>query len=243
MKVPIFDADNHLYETEDALTRYLPKQFEGFVKYVQVKGRTKIAINNHISESIPNPTFEVVAPPGAFADYFSGKNPEGKTLREMAGTPMHAIDAFRSAGPRLALLDETGVDAALMFPTLASLIEVNLLDDPEMTCTVIHAYNQWLLRRVDLRLPAADLRHAGGQPVPARAGDRGARVGARARRQGGPAPAGPGRRHPGHPVPASSPNSTPSGGRWRSPASWSPCTPRTPATSAMPTSGRVTGAT
>ena len=37
---PIFDADNHLYETEDALTRYLPKQFEGFVKYVQVKGRT-----------------------------------------------------------------------------------------------------------------------------------------------------------------------------------------------------------
>jgi hypothetical protein len=31
-----------------------------------------------------------------------------------------------------------------MFPTLASLIEVNLLDDPEMTCTVVHAYNQWL---------------------------------------------------------------------------------------------------
>ena len=141
---PIFDADNHLYETEDALTRYLPKQFDGFVKYVQVKGRTKIAINNHISESIPNPTFEVVAPPGSFADYFAGKNPEGKTLREMAGTPMRAIDAFRSAGPRLALLDELGIDAALMFPTLASLVEVNLLDDPEGTSTIIHAYNQWL---------------------------------------------------------------------------------------------------
>jgi predicted TIM-barrel fold metal-dependent hydrolase len=141
---PIFDADNHLYETEDALTRYLPKQFEGFIKYVQVKGRTKIAIDNHINESIPNPTFEVVAPPGAFADYFAGKNPQGKSLREFAGTPMHTIDAFRSAGPRLALLDQTGIDAALMFPTLASLIEVSLLDDPEMTCTVIHAYNQWL---------------------------------------------------------------------------------------------------
>jgi predicted TIM-barrel fold metal-dependent hydrolase len=141
---PIFDADNHLYETGDALTRYLPKQYEGFIKYVEVHGRTKIAINNVISESIPNPTFEVVAPPGSFADYFSGRNPEGKTLREMAGTPIHAIDAFRSAEPRLKLLDETGIDAALMFPTLASLIEVNLLDDPEMTCAVIHAYNQWL---------------------------------------------------------------------------------------------------
>ncbi len=142
---PIFDADNHLYETEDALTRYLPKQFEGFVKYVQVDGRTKLAINNCISNSIPNPTFEVVAPPGSFADYFSGKNPEGRTLREMAGTPIRAVDAFRSAAPRLRLLDETGIDAALMFPTLASLIEVNLLDDPEMTCTVVHAYNRWLL--------------------------------------------------------------------------------------------------
>src|SRR5664280_1182532 len=136
---PIFDADNHLYETGDALTRYLPTDYKGFVKYVEIDGRTKVAVNNHIYESIPNPTFEVVAPPGSFADYFAGKNPEGKTLREMAGTPMRSIDAFRSAEPRLALLDELGIDAALMFPTLASLVEVNLLDDPEATCTVIHA--------------------------------------------------------------------------------------------------------
>ena len=52
-----------------------------------MNGRTKIAINNVISESIPNPTFEVVALPGSFADYFSGRNPEGKTLREMAARP------------------------------------------------------------------------------------------------------------------------------------------------------------
>ena len=70
---PIFDADNHLYETEDALTRYLPKEFDGFVKYVQVKGRTKIAIDNRINDSIPNPTFDVVAAPGTFADYFAGE--------------------------------------------------------------------------------------------------------------------------------------------------------------------------
>ena len=75
---PIFDADNHLYETEDALTRYLPKQFEGFVKYVQVKGRTKIAINNHISESIPNPTFEVVAPPGCIRRLLRGEEHRGQ---------------------------------------------------------------------------------------------------------------------------------------------------------------------
>ena len=140
----IFDADNHLYETEDAFTRYLPSQYEGIFKYVQVHGRTKIAVDNVISEYIPNPTFEVVGRPGALADYFGGSNPEGRSPREIIGVPMRSIDAFRSAAPRLALLDELGLDAALMFPTLASLLEIHFTDDPELTCTVIHAFNEWL---------------------------------------------------------------------------------------------------
>jgi hypothetical protein len=46
---PVFDADNHLYETEDAFTRHLPAEHEGLFKYVQVNGRTKIAVDNVIS--------------------------------------------------------------------------------------------------------------------------------------------------------------------------------------------------
>ena len=142
---PVFDADNHLYETIDAFTRYLPDEHKGLIKYVEVNGRTKIAVDNLISDYIPNPTFDVVARPGAFAEYFSGNNPEGKSLREIAGKPMRATEAFRSAGPRLELLDSLGLDAALMFPTLASLLEVRLTSDPHLTCTVIHAFNEWLL--------------------------------------------------------------------------------------------------
>jgi predicted TIM-barrel fold metal-dependent hydrolase len=97
-----------------------------------------------ISDYIPNPTFDVVARPGAFAEYFSGNNPDGKSLRELAGKPIRTGEEFRTAEPRLRLLDELGLDAALMFPTLASLLEVRLADDPDLTCTVIHAFNQWL---------------------------------------------------------------------------------------------------
>ena len=46
---PVFDADNHMYETPDAFIKYLPAEYEGFIKYVQVNGRTKIAVNNKIS--------------------------------------------------------------------------------------------------------------------------------------------------------------------------------------------------
>lgn len=60
---PIFDADNHLYEPPEALTKFLPKEYKDYVQYVQVNGRTKIAIRGQISNYIPNPTFEVVARP------------------------------------------------------------------------------------------------------------------------------------------------------------------------------------
>lgn len=141
---PLFDADNHLYETEDALTRYLPKQYANAIQYVQVKGRTKIAIRGQISDYIPNPTFEVVARPGAWEDYFREGNPEGKSHRELFGEPMRSIPAFREPAPRLALMDDLGIQQTLMFPTLASLVEERMRDDPELIHVVVHALNQWL---------------------------------------------------------------------------------------------------
>ncbi|MCU1346313.1 MAG: amidohydrolase 2 [Acidimicrobiia bacterium] len=141
---PVFDADNHFYETRDALTRYLPKRYQNAIRFVEVDGRTKIAINGQISDYIPNPTFDVVARPGTHLDFYKGTNPEGKTMREMTGDPMRSIDAFRAPEPRLALLDELGIYASLMFPTLASLVEERMSHDPEMTHAVIHALNEWM---------------------------------------------------------------------------------------------------
>ena len=141
---PLFDADNHLYETEEALTRHLPEEFRGAIEYVQLRGRTKIAIRGQISEYIPNPTFEVVARPGAMEEYFKHGNPEGKSRREIFGEPMRSIPAFREPAARLELLDELGIAKTLMFPTLASLIEERMRDDPELIHVIIHSLNEWL---------------------------------------------------------------------------------------------------
>jgi predicted TIM-barrel fold metal-dependent hydrolase len=141
---PVFDSDNHLYETIDSFTRHLPDRYKGAIEYVDVRGRTKIAVKGKISEYIPNPTFEVVARPGAQEEYFRNGNPEGKSYRELVGEPMRSIPAFREPGPRLELMDELGIDRSLMFPTLASLLEERLRDDPDVTHVVIHSLNQWL---------------------------------------------------------------------------------------------------
>ena len=64
-------------ETPDAMTKHLPSRYKGLVDYVDVHGRTKIAVKGKISEYIPNPTFDVVARPGAQEDYYRKGNPEG----------------------------------------------------------------------------------------------------------------------------------------------------------------------
>jgi predicted TIM-barrel fold metal-dependent hydrolase len=140
----VFDADNHLYEGEDALTRHLPERHADLFRFVEIKGRKKLVVRNVLTEFIPNPTFEVVARPGSHMAFYAGENADGRTLRELTGTPMACAPAFREPAARLELLDEQGIHAALVFPTLASLIEERLRDDPSLTQVAIHAFNEWL---------------------------------------------------------------------------------------------------
>jgi predicted TIM-barrel fold metal-dependent hydrolase len=145
-----FDSDNHLYENQDAMTKFLPPEYSGIVKYVEVNGRTKLAIRDKITNYIPNPTFSKVAAPGA-AGYDVAKG--GGGFGNRGGGGLHArgklvvmpgIDAFFDPEPRLELMKEMGIDRTLLWPTLASAIEERLADDPEAVCTVVHALNQWM---------------------------------------------------------------------------------------------------
>ena len=141
---PVFDADNHLYETRDALTKHLPKQYRNAIQYVEIDGRTKIAIKGRISNYIPNPTFDIIARPGAQEEYYRKGNPDGKSFRELIGEPMECPPAFRNPADRLTLMDEQGIQAALMFPTLASLLEERIKPDVELMHVAIHALNEWM---------------------------------------------------------------------------------------------------
>jgi predicted TIM-barrel fold metal-dependent hydrolase len=144
LKGPIFDADNHFYESREALTKYLPDAYREAIRYVEIDGRTKMAVRGQISDYIPNPTFDRVAAPGVQEDYFRRGNPEGRSPREIMGKAIPAVPAFREPAPRLELMDEQGIDRTLMFPTLASLVEERFRDDPDGMHIVIHAVNQWI---------------------------------------------------------------------------------------------------
>ena len=57
---------------------------------------------------------------------------------------MRSPEAFFKPEARLQLMDEQGLDRAIMWPTLASVLEERLTTDPEATHVVVHAFNQWM---------------------------------------------------------------------------------------------------
>jgi predicted TIM-barrel fold metal-dependent hydrolase len=142
--IPVFDADNHFYETTEAFTRYLPERYRSAIQYVEVNGRTKLAVGGVISEYIPNPTFDKVARPGAQEEYYRVGNPKGLSRRELFGEPIASPPAYRNAEDRIKLMDSQGIDRTLMFPTLASVLEERMKHDPEFLHAAIHALNQWM---------------------------------------------------------------------------------------------------
>ena len=138
-----------MYENRDALTKFIPRDYEGVIKYVDINGRTKLAIKDIITDYIPNPTFRRVATPGAYGqDVTKG----GDGTRRGAGDPttglkpriMPGLDAFFDPEPRLALMKDMGIDRTLLWPTLASALEERLADDPDAAVVVVHALNQWM---------------------------------------------------------------------------------------------------
>ncbi len=129
---PVFDVDNHMYENTDAFTKYIPKAYDGLVKYIQEGNRTRLVVKDQIERAIPNPTFTRVAVPG-------GQDDDPLKRRSIAG-----LDAFYDVEPRYKLMQEYGISRALMWPTLGSVIEQAMPEDPFAVAVAFHALNQWM---------------------------------------------------------------------------------------------------
>ncbi len=141
-----FDADNHLYETKDAFTKFLPREWQGAIKYVEVEGRVKLAINDKISEYIPNPTFAKVAVPGGYGQDVTKGDGKATAGAAVGVKPkvMPGMDAFFDPEPRFALMKDMGIDRTLLWPTLASVLEERVADDPDLAVALVHSLNEWM---------------------------------------------------------------------------------------------------
>lgn len=141
---PVWDADSHLYESEEAFLRYLPRKFAKDFQFIDIKGRKKLAIDGVITDYIPNPDFAVVAAPGAHEKWYRGQNHEGLSMRELSGKPLSPPEPWRTGRGKLLELDQQGIHASMVFPTLASVVEARLGHKPESIAALFSSLNSWV---------------------------------------------------------------------------------------------------
>jgi len=90
----VFDADNHLYETPDALTKYLPAKYRAAIQGSRCGGDAdRDQRQDHGVHA--EPTFEKSQRP-ALMPILRRQESKGLTLREMGGKPIGALRRFAS---------------------------------------------------------------------------------------------------------------------------------------------------
>ena len=142
---PVFDADNHMYETTEALTKFLPESVRGRHRLRRGRRPHEDHGQEHDQRVHPEPHLRAAWPRRARRRSTSrSATPTARPAGRSWARPSHAPAAFREPGPRLELMDELGLDRALMWPTLASLVEERLRDDVDAIHAVVHALNEWM---------------------------------------------------------------------------------------------------
>ncbi|HXK25488.1 MAG TPA: amidohydrolase family protein, partial [Myxococcota bacterium] len=138
------DADNHYYEPLDAFTRHLPKEFRRRgVRAVASGKRVELLIGDRVNRFVPNPTFDPIIVPGCLDLFFRGQTPEGTDRAKLMKVEPLRIE-YRDRDARLRVVEEQGLDAVLLFPTLGCGVEEALRNDVPATMASLAAFNRWL---------------------------------------------------------------------------------------------------
>jgi hypothetical protein len=118
--MPVFDADNHYYETDDCFTRHIEAEYrDKTVHFVteERNGLGRVYVGDEPSPFLRYNCTDYVAPPGALQSAFSS---EGETdFKWTNGINAYEYPEMVSLGARLTTMDKQGIDRILQLPTTA----------------------------------------------------------------------------------------------------------------------------
>lgn len=139
----LFDCDNHMYEPRDSFTRHIePRWRDHAVRAVKEGDREIILVGERKMTFMEGyELYDLVGRPGSLKEMLhqmkSGIVNEGDYQWE----PPRPEYLGREA--RLAKMDEQGVDACLLFPSVAGVVE-HFFEGPEPLYANYRAFNRWL---------------------------------------------------------------------------------------------------
>jgi predicted TIM-barrel fold metal-dependent hydrolase len=140
----LIDMDGHYYEPDDCFTRHIEARFHDRTIRVDRSadpdlGRIYLGDQRTFMSVMPG---DHASAPGALQGLFAGEVADGFTHREVIHVRDHPEFVDRTA--RLRLMDEQGLQAAVMLPTMGVAVEEDMSADLDLTYASLRAFNRWL---------------------------------------------------------------------------------------------------
>jgi predicted TIM-barrel fold metal-dependent hydrolase len=143
---PVFDADNHYWETAEAFMRYRdPKYKDSALRLVEHEGQVRYFMGDELFQMLPGPGDKHLRPvPGSLFDFFGGRAPGSSTAGSFSQPPEEHPEYF-NRDDRLKTMDEQGLEAAWMFPSHGVCIEGPMQSkDVPASLNILTAFNRWI---------------------------------------------------------------------------------------------------
>ena len=141
----LFDSDNHYYESPDCFSRHIESA------YADRAIRATRAADGHWDVTVGDKPynfmdvkFDRTNPPGSMYAILRNKDKEGDITWGDSYSADNMLPAFQHRDARLALMDDQGIETALLLPTFGASVEQTMVDDVEQTYANLRSFNRWL---------------------------------------------------------------------------------------------------
>jgi predicted TIM-barrel fold metal-dependent hydrolase len=141
-----FDADGHYYEPHDAFTRHLESKYADRSLHVVMgdDGLGRLWFGDRKCGMMKVTQTDYTGSPGSRMEFFQTTVDDGEGWRQTDVISAHDHPPMMNKAARLQLMDEQGIEATLMFPTVGVAVEDDMHHDLEAMNAAYRAFNRWL---------------------------------------------------------------------------------------------------
>jgi len=141
----LFDADNHYYETPDCFSRHIESAYaDRAISATRAPdGHWEVRVGDK-PYSFMDVKFDRTNPPGSMYTILRNKDTAGDITWGDSYSADNMLPAFQHRAARLDLMDEQGIETALLLPTFGASVEQTMIDDVGQTYANLRSFNRWL---------------------------------------------------------------------------------------------------
>ena len=138
----MIDADNHYYETPDCFTRHIESKYRERTLRAERRpdGEFDVFVKGE-PWTYFDPKYEKTNRPGSLVEILHNR---GNVDWKDSYSRENMLAGYQDRDARLSLMDSQGLEAAIMLPTLAVVVEQSIVDDVDLSYATLRSFNRWL---------------------------------------------------------------------------------------------------